>query len=856
MKEDLSIVIKYIKNFKSRSIAIMLSIILGTALIVGVGTLSKSAQQADLERVKRETGTYHVAFKDIDKNQLEVVREGNDIKNIGITSYYASTDTGEKLPINILYADNNFLNDESEIVKGRLPEAKNEVVLESWILNSMGLESTVGQELTFKLYNKDKPETFKVVGILKDRYKYKSVGRCEMFLHLDENKINNFVANVEFNEGSTISNNIEVIAKKANLNLENQVGINSTLVGSVEENGGIDIESRNTAIAMSAFAGLVIYSIYSISVYQRIRDYGMLRAVGATNFRVFRLMLYELLLIALASLPIGILLGMVGSQIFNKLGGNIQYEGNIKSTPFVIPTNIILLSIACTLIMLLIISILTYMKIRKISPIEAIKRNFGADKKIKKSNFIIARLSNKISATKTISIKNIFRNKKALILIMLSMSIGGILVIKNDYAYSRSEAMYADQQRMMFMNGEFVLKANTSTDEENGLSDNEINQIKNIDGISEVKTARILHSRMLLDKEDILDMKFIEDLSSNGYTGSVLNGLLAKDKETGKYLLKQKLKGFNDEMLKSLDEYVINGKIEIEKMKKENLAVIYMPHIVDTFYGSKNIVVGGGKPLADIKVGDTVTIKYPKGKITDGEAYWKAKDNLEYEEYEFKVGAIVNYPFADDDMYSGDNGIDVITSCDYLEKLFGENNYDVVYANMKKGADHKAINKKLGKIGSKVPGTITTDMVEDKEASEKSLHQTKLYTYGMVAILFMISIFNIINNVSYNLTSRISEFGMLRAIGISDKDFKKMITYEGLFYGIISSVIVVVGGILLQIRMYKTYGFVDYGMEFVINYKLYILIIIVNILVGLLATYLPSRRIKESSIVEAINIIE
>ncbi len=83
-----------------------------------------------------------------------------------------------------------------------------------------------------------------------------------------------------------------------------------------------------------------------------------------------------------------------------------------------------------------------------------------------------------------------------------------------------------------------------------------------------------------------------------------------------------------------------------------------------------------------------------------------------------------------------------------------------------------------------------------------------------------------------------------------------MITYEGLFYGIISSVIVVVGGILLQIRMYKTYGFVDYGMEFVINYKLYILIIIVNILVGLLATYLPSRRIKESSIVEAINIIE
>lgn len=856
MREDFSIVIKYIKSFKSRSIAIMLSIILGTALIVGVGTLSKSAQEAGLERIKRETGTYHVAYKDIDKNQLKVVKEGKDIKNIGLNSYYASTDKGEKLPINILYADNNFINDESEIVKGRLPEGKNEVVLEGWILNSMGLEEAVGQELTFKLYDKEKPEKFKVVGILKDRYKDKSVGRCEMFLHLDENKINNFIANVEFNEGSPISKNIEAIAKKAHLNLDNQVGVNSTLVGTVEENGGIDSESRNTAITMSAFAGLVIYSIFSISVYQRIRDYGMLRAVGATNFRVFKLMLYELLLIALISLPIGILLGMGGAQIFNKTGGNIQYEGNIKSTPFVIPTNIILISIACTIIMIFVISLLTYMKIRKISPIEAIKKNFGGDKKIKKSNFIIGGLSNKISATKTISIKNIFRNKKAFILIMLSMSIGGILVIKNDYAYSRSEAMYEDQQRQMYMNGDFVLTVNGSTDEENGLTDKEINEIKNIDGISEVKTARILQSRMVLDKKDILDMEFIEQLNNGGYTGSVLNGLLFKDKKSDKYLLKQKLKGFNDEMLKSLDKYVVSGKIDIEKMKKENLAVIYMPYIVDTFYGTKNVVVGGGKPLANIKVGDTVTIKYPKGKIDNVESYWKAKDNLEYEEHEFKVGAIVNYPFADDSMYSGDDGIDVITSSNYLEKLFGENNYDVVYANAKKGEDHDAINKKLGEIGSKVPGTITTDMVQDKAADDRSLKQDKLYSYGIVAILFAISIFNIINNVSYNLTSRTSEFGMLRAIGISEKDFKKMITYEGLFYGIISSVIVVVGGIILQTRMYETYGFVDYGMDFVINYKLYILIVIVNILVGLLATYLPARKIKESSIVEAINIIE
>ena len=208
-------------------------------------------------------------------------------------------------------------------------------------------------------------------------------------------------------------------------------------------------------------------------------------------------------------------------------------------------------------------------------------------------------------------------------------------------------------------------------------------------------------------------------------------------------------------------------------------------------------------------------------------------------------------------MYTGGNGIDVIASDKYLDELLGNNNYDVVYANMNENANHKAINEKLGEIGSTVPGTITTDMTEDKAINEQNLKQKKLLDFGVVVVMFAISVFNIINNVSYNLTSRTSEFGMLRAIGITDRDLRKMITYEGLFYGTYfkcnSSCS---GSLLIQIRMYKTFGFETYGMDFEINYMLYILIVLSNIIVGLLATYLPARKIKESSIVEAINIIE
>lgn len=858
MRNDLEIVFKYIKSYKSRSLAIVLSVVLASALIVGVGTLSRSAQQADLDRLKRETGKYHAYFKDINKDQLKIVKSGKDIKDIGITSYYASSDVGEKLPINIIYSDENYLNSDTELLKGRFPKDKNEVVIEEWILNSMGLESKLNQEITFKLYGKEKPETFKVVGILKDRYKDKRVGRCEVFLGLDENKLNNFTANVQFDENSNISENISNITKEASLNKEKQVGINSMLVDSSQNNGRLDTESKTTAIVLSLFAGLVIYSIYTTSIYQRIREYGLLRAIGATNFKVFLLMLYELLALSIVAIPIGITLGVGGAQLFNKFAGNIQFEGPVKETPFVIPTQVISLSIICILLVMFIISILTYMKIRKISPIESIRRNINKDK-IKRSKFIISRLSKNISPTKNISLKNIFRNKKAFIMIMFSMSIGGIMIIKTDYSLTGSEEKTESRNKEFYWQGDFMLSVNGSIDEENGLKDEDIKDIKNINGIDKVETAKILYSRMPVKKDDILDMKFYESQSKGGYTEKVLNGLLIEDKKNNGYLLKQKLKGYNDEMLDELNNYVISGDINKEKMKSENLAVVYVPHAYQPYEDYKDYYDIGdhtyGKPIVDIKVGDTVKVKYPKGKI-DIEKYWTGKDNYEYDEYEFKVGAIVDYPYADDSMYSGDSGVDVIISDNQFKNITNLDNYDLVYTTMKDGADHEAINKQLGKIGSTVPGTTTVDMTKDKEDNDKMDKKFLIYNYGIVAVIFVISMFNIINNVSYNLTSRTNEFGMLRAVGISDKDFKNMIIYEGLLYGVFSSIIVVVLGILLQINMYKKFGFERIGIEFAIDYKLYIFIIVVNIAVGLFATYLPARKIKETNIVDAINITE
>ncbi|MCC0645624.1 MULTISPECIES: FtsX-like permease family protein [unclassified Clostridioides] len=858
MKDNLKIVVRYIKSYKARSLAIALSIILATSLIVGIGTLSRSAQQADVDRMKRETGADHVYFKNVKRNQLKSIKSSKDIKNLGITSYYASTDVNEKLPINILHANKNYLTSHSKLIKGRFPKASNEVVVEKWILNSMGLKPETNQDLTFKLYQKENPETFKVVGILEDRFIEKQKGMCEIFLNLNESKLDNFTTYIEFNEDSNINTNIDNIAKNAILDKES-VRRNSMLIESTMKNGTLDDSSKYTAIAMSLFSGIVIYSIYVISIYQRIQEYGVLRAIGSTNFRIFKLMFYELFILALIAMPIGICTGMGGAQIFNRSAGNIQFEGNIKVTPFVIPDKIILLSIASTILIILIISFFTYLKIRRISPIDAIRKTFGTNKNVTKVNSLISKLTLNISVTKSISAKNIFRNKKGFIIIILSMSIGGIIVIKDNYKSSFLDVQNKSSQEQTYMNADFILSNtfsnetgnNTSFKDIKGFNDNQIDKIKNIDGIDKVKTASILNTRIEVDKINRLD--YYEAINSTPYYKEY--PLFTKNNTTGKYTLKQKLRGYNDEMIKSLEKYLVSGNINLKKMKKENLAIVYVPEISKTKKYQKTFTHGKGTPVVDIKVGDTIKVKYPNGRI-DMDLYESQKDNYEYLEYEFKVGAIVNYPFADSSTYSGDDGVDVITSSEYLKKLTGVDKYNLVYADLNENANSKKINKLLGKIGSEVSGTTTIDMMVEKENSDKMTSRSMIYNYGIVAIMFIISVLNIINNISYNLTSRTSEFGMLRAIGISEREFKNMILYEGILYGVLSSIITIVSGLIIQFKMYYLQDFASYGLDFTIDYKIYILVVLANIIVGILATCIPSRKINKISIVEAINITE
>ncbi|MRZ29075.1 FtsX-like permease family protein, partial [Paeniclostridium sordellii] len=263
-----------------------------------------------------------------------------------------------------------------------------------------------------------------------------------------------------------------------------------------------------------------------------------------------------------------------------------------------------------------------------------------------------------------------------------------------------------------------------------------------------------------------------------------------------------------------------------------------------------------GPNVVDIGIGDKVKVTFREDGQS-GDDYLRMEDKGgKYVTKEFIVGGIVDELIDSSDYYTGQDSVDLIIASSKFEEITGFKNYQIVNIDKKSGMDHNKVTDEILSITNKTDGSILTDFTQEREDLGVLQSNKLIFIYSIIAVLFVISLFNILNNVSYSLVSRTNEFGMIRAMGITDKEFKQMIRFEGLIYGITSSIFSIIFGITGQVILFNVLRSQLINPKFVILWKSYLLIIVINILIGLIATYLPSKRIKDLSIVESISSLE
>lgn len=846
----------YIKKYKNRSISIGIGIVLGIALIVGVGSLSFSAKEQNIKQTEYELGSHFVRYNDLNDNQVDDIENmKNDgtgdnpkdsIGKLGLITYYDSSTPESDDLTNIASVNRELLElQNTELVKGNFPKNADEVVIEKWVLDNLGVKPEIGQKITIDLYGRKKKESFIVSGILRDRVSAKSSGIMEIFLNRDLKKSNEKTdAYVRFKDDKNIVENIYKISEDLSLDDEG-ISVNRMLLDAMGQLEEIDYNLIYSAIAAAIVLAIVVYGVFNISIIQRISEYGVIRAIGGKLSDIVKLLLTELLLIWLVSLPIGIAIGYLVAVLLKKVSGNVFTEMDVELSTISVPIEIIGFASVVSLLIIVFIVVLLAWKIKRISPIDEIRGNIktSVDKK-RNHKMSRKRKNNSISYSKIIPIeikmamKNVLRNKSGFAITLISMCLGSVMFLASSF-YSD---LMKDQQKKLDevsrVNTDFKISMIITKPMYAGYSIKDIEDIRSINGVENVDEIRSLYARMFLKENQILDKEYFKKENEGTYTKNVLGGLLV-DCGNGDKILKSGVYGYNDTLLKKLDKHLAKGNVDLKEMNNEEVAIAMVP---------KN----NGKYTVGVDIGDKLKVTFREDGISS-EEYLKMTDTGgKYITKEFKIVGIVNELVDYSDYYVDDRSVNLVLSNKQFEKFSGYKNAQIVNIEMNDNANREKVAKQILTIANRTSGNVFADLTEERMTLAAMEENKQMFINAIIGILFLISIINIVNNIKYSMVSRRAEFGIIRAVGADNKMFRKIVLSEGLMYGLYSGVISVIVALIVCWGIYSPMAEFLISPKFLVNPITFAGVFLMNVGLGALVSYLPFVEMKNISIVESI----
>lgn len=875
--------IKDLKLNKKRSIVIIIGIILSTALICGVAGLVTSFQKTFVETSKRNSGNYHTIFYDVPKDELKYIEE-----NRGVENYYLSEELGfsyipnakviddeEKPYVNVISMDDNFLKNMAiDIKEGRLPENDSELAISTRINEKYKTNFRVGDTITLDVgelqledgtklnkhnsylnntgENKEiqqeeiinsKVKNYKIVGIIERPETCIEPMEAPWFTVLTkmqkiENKAN--IAVLYTNPYDYVKNteNINKMEKNGN-NTEPQyafgglrnkyksykydIKINSELLA--YEGANLSDETLKLIYGLGAFimaivlvsSVFVIRNGFAISITERLKQYGMLSSIGATKKQIKKSVYFEGFILGIIGIPLGILSGILAIYILVQVVNYIlkDFVTNSSLLTYSISWSAIIVSIVVATITIWFSCKKSAKKASKVTPIEAIRSS--EDVKLKAKKIKCPKIITKIFKTGgEIAYKNLKRSKKKYRTTVISIIVSVVIFIAIssfiEYGFKMSSAYYTE------IDYDYVVYCNnnvSSEDKEEYLKEKEKNtkilaDISNLADIDEYSINKYISLEMPMDDKHKAELteygKYIkEHYLANVEIDTVNIVSLSKD-EYNRYLKKI---GGNYDSYKDGAILVDNNINTVENGKKAQ--------------GS----------MYNWKKGDTI-----QGKINNKDYSIKIIDKTE------EIVKGIN------NLYNTEATL--IVSDEWLEKNIGDYETISMYAK----------TKDADKLDEEIEQYKQEKNIEDSEIRIFNIQENaraqnavvlviSIFLYGFIGVITLIGITNIFNTITTNMNLRKKEFAMLKSIGMTKKEFNRMIRLESIFYGVKSLIIGIPIGILLSYGMYNVFKN-NMQMSYNLPLKAIIIsIIFVSIIIGIIMKYSMSK-INKQNIIETI----
>lgn len=844
---DLSI--QDLKLNKKRSIVIIIGIILSTALICGVAGLVTSFQKTMVDTAKEGQGNYHTIFYNVPKDELKYIEENREVKDYFLSeelgySYLPNPKNVEETPIvNVISMNDKFIENMSVNLKeGRLPENDTELAISTRINEKFNTNYKVGDTITLNINETEQnmengiPKTYKIVGIIErpilaiESYdgdwftaitKMQNVNKKANIAVL-YNKPKDYIKNTEnINNMTKTENNEDGVSFSGLSNkyksYKYNLMVNKELLA--YEGASLDDETLKTIYGLGAFIiGIVLVSSvfvirngFEISITERLKQYGMLSSIGATKKQIKKSVYFEGFILGLIGIPLGIISGVFAIYILVNVVNYILKDYISEGTLLTYSMSwiAIAISVSVSIITIWLSCKKSAKKASKVSPIEAIRNS--EDVKLKAKKVKCPKIITKIFKTGgEIAYKNLKRSKKKYRTTVISIIVSIVIFISISsfiqYGFKMSEAYYTEMNYnyMVFM-------------QENEDNKEELKKYKILEDISKLPDA----GEYSINKSNVLTMNMDEKHK-------------AELTEYGKEI---KERFYNEENGVRIDEInIISLSKEAYERYVSKLGGDYEKYKNGAILIDKNINTNndGKKIQGNIytwKKGDIIT-----GKINDTQC------NIEILAKTEEIPAGVNI------LYNPDAFI--IVSEDFINKVGYKS--IALYSNSNDAYKLDEEIKQYKQENNITDNTIQTFNMEESARAENAIVLViSIFLYGFIGVITLIGITNIFNTITTNMNLRKKEFAMLKSIGMTKKEFNRMIRLESIFYGLKSLIIGIPIGIILSYGMYTVFRN-NMEMEYILPYKsIVISIVFVAVIIGIIMKYSMSK-INKQNVIETI----
>lgn len=206
-----------------------------------------------------------------------------------------------------------------------------------------------------------------------------------------------------------------------------------------------------------------------------------------------------------------------------------------------------------------------------------------------------------------------------------------------------------------------------------------------------------------------------------------------------------------------------------------------------------------------------------------------------------RIGAVAAVPF---DPYDG--GWKVVCSEAVFTELTGISNYTIIDIQVK--SDISGMVRKLLS-----PGIQLLDLQQRKSEVRTGYYAMAVFVYGFLAVIALVAMINIVNTINSSVSSRINNYGVMRAVGMSGRQLQKMIRAEAAVYAAVGSIGGSILGLSLHHLLFELLITANWGEPWQPPMTVLMITVTVSILTTLIAVIAPTSRIKNMSIVSVVN---